>query len=681
MWRSALAISVIGVGTTGTIAHPATAATRDEPITLLSQSSYVSGVEGSFFQMSVQLSNDLLGSIDASTRLVLSSHRPVTSRSDVRRAIDGDLPQIIDSISFPIVESAGRIDLNIPTEITTLTNEALQMSATGIYPLSIEVTNSDDTAAQLVSFIERLDTDGSVPTATSPVHLSIVGRLEAPLSTMPTSDSAVADSTRQLLADWVSVLERRPDLSLAAAIQPELVDAFSRSTPEDQELLIRLQRAISFDIMSTTYVVMDPTDADRHGLRDTFTRQLRLGDTTLGSLFPERVTPRRTWLQSSPLSSGGARVLADLGFRSVIMTRNSRLTADGEDIDDFGVDVTRSHELEFSDGGIIASFLTDAAVSTDLDRGSADPQGGEHLVAHQVLADLRVMRAQATETDPMSTLLLSTSSGALPSPGLIDALFDVVGRDPRFVFGDLDTALVRLGSTGEPEVIELADRTDDPSRFPASATLASLLQSLESTIDAYASALPRSDERVRAWRQIYDVIPDDRLDNEQRQPYVEAIRVSTQEIASSVVPPASTTFTLGGRSSPIRFTIRNDGPTDLEVLVRLSSSKLRLSEGSKIVSLPADTSTTVEFDVNARTNGRFPVTLQLLTPSGEVLLSPPSTLTARVNALAGLGQLVTGIALLFLATWWASHFRREYRRRRAETDLSARRHPSGEGSG
>ena len=36
-------------------------------------------------------------------------------------------------------------------------------------------------------------------------------------------------------------------------------------------------------------------------------------------------------------------------------------------------------------------------------------------------------------------------------------------------------------------------------------------------------------------------------------------------------------------------------------------------------------------------------------------------LTARVNALAGLGQVVTGGAVLVLVSWWYGHFRRRRR--------------------
>lgn len=256
----------------------------------------------------------------------------------------------------------------------------------------------------------------------------------------------------------------------------------------------------------------------------------------------------------------------------------------------------------------------------------------------------------------------------------------VTNRDPRFVLTNLNMALMKMFSRVDVDRFELSDTNDQPSPFPASAALGATLQSLTSTVDAFSTVLPEGDERVRTWEHVIDVLPDNRLTASDRQSLLESVRFSALQIASSVIPPASTTFTLGGRDSPIRFSVRNDGATDLDILIRMTSPKLRLPEGDKVVTLPAGTSTAVEFAVSARSNGRFPVTLQLLTPRGDVPLGPPSTLTARVNALAGLGQLVSGIALLLLATWWANHFRQQYRRRQSETDLSSRRHPSGEGS-
>ena len=63
----------------------------------------------------------------------------------------------------------------------------------------------------------------------------------------------------------------------------------------------------------------------------------------------------------------------------------------------------------------------------------------------------------------------------------------------------------------------------------------------------------------------------------------------------------------------------------------------------------------------------------MLTPSGSVI-GEPIVLTARVNALSGLGQLLTGAALVVLATWWFSHFRRKRRQRHSAPSRNG--HPS-----
>lgn len=662
----------------------ASAGVQRPALTLLSQSSYVSGAEGSFFLMSLHLSPVLLAEIDDDTRLVLTSYRPVESRADVRAAIEEDLPQIIDAVSYPMIDlvstsiatESGRVDLTVRTEIGVRTEDALQMSATGVYPLTIDVDMAQGRIVRLVSFIERLEPNTFAPPQDAPIGLSLVGRISPPVSTSTDAASiAIPPSTRALVADWTSLLERRPGLSASIALQPEFLEAFGTSTPEDRELLIRLQRSTSFDVMSTTFVSMDPSDADRHGLTEVFTRQLRLGESTLATLFPSRDTVRRSWLVTNPLSSGGARFLADLGFRSVVLAPGAI------DLDIDQLDPTRFVELAYSDDGTMMGLVVDDSLSVTLQRGSSHPVGGEHLAAHQLLADLKALRAEisASGSDPgRRALVMSTVTGDMPSPAMTDALFDVVTRDPRFAFSNLDGALTTMLGEDPLDVVDLTDGIDQPSTFPASSTLGATIENLESTVDAYASALPRGDDRVEHWQRVLDVIADNRFTTARRQELVDSVRFAVQDIASLVVPPASTTFTLGGRDSPIRFSIRNDGSTDLEILVRLRSSKLRLPEGDKVVTLPARTSTAVEFAVGARSNGRFPVNLQLLTPSGDVPLGPPSTLTARVNAIAGLGQLVTGIALLFLLSWWANHFRRQYRRRQSETDLSSQRHPSGE---
>lgn len=673
--------------------HPAAvhAGLQRPALTLVSQSSYVAGVEKSSFQMTLLVSPAIAEHVDASSSLVITSHRPVTNRDDVHDAVEGRLPQIIDAVTLTEsdLRAAGssganglRVDLTIRTEIGTRTDDALQMSATGIYPLTITWQQAGRTIVELVSFIERLPANSFGPEPEGVLDLALVGRLRAPVSLATDASTHISPGDRARVRDLVSIFEKRPDTPITLVAQPEFIDAFGRSTPEDQELLIRFQRSLPLGMLSDTYVNMDPTDADLHGLGRVFTRQLRLGETTLATLFPSRVAPRHTWVQSAPLSSGGARTLADLGFRLVVLPSEvqdaiARSTPSGSAF--AGVDPSHIVELTFPDDGSIDGIVVDPRLSSALTRGSARPDGGEYLVAHQVLADLKALRLEMSARFANATpaIVLSTDSGDIPPAAMTDALIDVVTRDVRFAFIDLDTALASM-SSARPSSIELSDLADQPVAFPASAYLGSLVDDLDATVDAYASVLPTGDEAPRRWRRLVDIVADNRLDGADRERYAASIRSEIAALAATIVPPTSTTFTLGGRQSPIRFSIRNDSTQDLQVVVRLRSSKLRIPDADRLVPLPAGTSTAVDVPVVARSNGQFPVTLQLLTPRGEMPLGPASTLTARVNALAGLGQLVTGIALLLLLSWWISHLRREYRRKQALTDLSSHRHPSGE---
>jgi hypothetical protein len=65
-----------------------------------------------------------------------------------------------------------------------------------------------------------------------------------------------------------------------------------------------------------------------------------------------------------------------------------------------------------------------------------------------------------------------------------------------------------------------------------------------------------------------------------------------------------------------------------------------------------------------------------LTPAGNQLTAPIE-FTARVSTLTGLGRVFTVGALLVLATWWFSYFRRRrISTRSAGIDGAARRHPT-----
>jgi hypothetical protein len=551
------------------------------------------------------------------------------------------------------------------------------MSATGLYPISIGLQEDKSVTSQIVTFVERLPQDVTSPLPSENFEIALVGTLDAPVNLQPDATTQISQSTLSAITEAVSALEANPKTPISLAIRPELVDALGNSTDDDTSLLTRLQNAESLQLLPTTYVDVQPDELLAQRGSDVFTIQLRLGEDVLAAGLPSMSIDRDSWLQTSTLSSGGALLLRNLGLRTAVLLSDSqKTTANGVLV---FADSTRLIELKLSNSDRMTAALADTNLSAALTRGSDEPTGGPYLVAQQILAELKVLRSEIIDRDETMSgrgVILSTESGALPSTALINALIDSVASQPDMRFVSLEELLSTMTVSivdGLPVAFELQALADSYPSESASRNFAD-------RVNGFSAMLPEGDERGNQWQRVVNVLPARGLTPVQTQSYIDAVDAQLAALGASIVTPGSTTFTLGGRNSSIRLSLRNDNDTDLLVRVRLSSSKLSLSTDEQVVTLPAGTSTLVEIPVTAKSNGRFPVTLQLLTPTGDIPIGAPAKFSARVNALAGLGQLFTGIALLLLLSWWIHHLRREHQRRHVETDDSPNRHPAGDHS-
>ena len=76
--------------------------------------------------------------------------------------------------------------------------------------------------------------------------------------------------------------------------------------------------------------------------------------------------------------------------------------------------------------------------------------------------------------------------------------------------------------------------------------------------------------------------------------------------------------------------------------------------GDAIVVIPPQSFASVDIEIEARTNGTFPVTLTVLTPTGDMLGAAGAAERQR-QCTQGLGNLFTGAFLLVVLTWWVRH--------------------------
>lgn len=675
-----IALGAISVATM-TPMQVAQAATPEIISSLISQDQYVAGVENSLIRFSVALSGRDPEST-ASTKLVITSYRPVDTRQEVRDAGAGNLPSTVDTVIVDVSDlrdaATGRVDVAIPIEMGVRTKDALQMSATGLYPVSIGLQEDKTVTSQIVTFVERLPQDVTSPLPSENLQIALAGTLNSSVSLQPDGTTVVSDETRSVVTETVAALEALPNTPISLSIRPELIDALNNSSDEDIALLSRLQASTSLQLLPSTYVDVHPDDLVAQQSSDVFTTQLRLGEDVLAAGLPGKSVNRDAWLQTTTLLSEGAQLLRNLGIRTAVLLADSqKTTANGISL---FAEPTRLVELKLSNSDRMAAAFADIHLSEAITRGSREPVGGAYLVAQQILAELKTARSEIIDREETMYgrgLILATDSGELPSLALLSALVSTVASQPDMGFVALNDLLGSMTVSvmdGLPVSIELP--VADVPKTPADTSLSEFT----ARVNGFSTMLPDGDERPKLWRRVVNVLPASDLTQSQAKAYITAVDTQLAAIGGSIVTPSTTTFTLGGRDSSIRLSLRNDNDTDLLVRVNLTSSKLTLPADDQVVTLPAGTTTLVEIPVTAKSNGRFPVTLQLFTPLGDITVGSPAKFSARVNALAGLGQLFTGIALLLLLSWWIHHLRREHQRRQIDNDDSVDRHPAGERS-
>ena len=659
----------------------AQAATPEIISSLISQDQYVAGVENSLIRFSIALSGRDPEST-ASTKLVITSYRPVDTRQEVRDASSGNLPSTVDTVIVDVSDlrdaATGRVDVAIPIEMGVRTKDALQMSATGLYPVSIGLQEDKSVTSQIVTFVERLPQDVTSPLPRENLQIALAGTLNSSVSLQPDGTTVVSDETRSIVTETISALEALPDTPISLSIRPELIDALNNSSDEDIALLSRLQASTSLQLLPSTYVDVHPDELVAQQRSDVFTTQLRLGEDVLAAGLPGKSVNRDAWLQTTTLLSEGAQLLRNLGIRTAVLLADSqKTTANGISL---FAEPTRLVELKLSNSDRMVAALADIHLSEAITRGSREPVGGAYLVAQQILAELKTARSEIIDREETMFgrgLILATDSGELPSLALMTALVSTVASQPDMGFVALDDLLGTMTVSvmdGLPISFELP--VADVPKTQADTSLSEFA----ARVNGFSTMLPDGDERPKLWRRIVNILPASDLTPSQANAYIYAVDTELAAIGGSIVTPSTTTFTLGGRDSSIRLSLRNDNQTDLLVRVNLTSSKLTLPTDDQVVTLPAGTTTLVEIPVTAKSNGRFPVTLQLFTPLGDITVGSPAKFSARVNALAGLGQLFTGIALLLLLSWWIHHLRREHQRRQFDSDDSVDRHPAGERS-
>lgn len=579
-------------------------------------------------------------SVSSDALVRVEFHPPITSRSAVASVAAGTFEgDVIARVDEPLLDA--RLATTGGTVVSGTLPTPVRARGTGIFPVTVSVVDASGTAVRETTLVNVYG-DG-----TTPLRVAVPAAVTAPPSVQADGQPSLSNEAAASLAQLTDLLEGGVS-PVSVLVPPHLLAAYARV---DAPAAARLAGAMSrHTVLIDTYVPFDPSSAQRAGLGDRFGDLLFRGETQLESLAGAGAVERSTWFGLQPLDRDGVTILSRNGVSSVVL---SATAASGlSQPRDYLVPLRALGRTSADGNDTISVRMVDPAHAAYLDDGPGNPV----VRAYALAADLIIQHGALTTAgaNPATRhAVIARSDGLLADLRILAPLLVAIDRAPQLELVGLSslprdpTATIELPRT---DVTDLGARSDE-------------LTDLETEVRATSAMTPADDPRRDVWTSNLLTAMSSTMSDGEFDAYVRGVKAGLRQLRQQVKVPGALTFTLGGRESDLRLQIHNDSSTPLTVLVSISSAKLQLPGEPRLVTVPAGASADVVVPVVARANGTFPIDVQLLTPDGAVRVGRPITLTARVSAIAGLGQVVSGAAVLILASWWVSDWRNRRRNR------------------
>jgi len=597
------------------------------------------------------------------------AHPLITERSGVAAAADGEPGPVIDILEFALDEVAvfdeatgeRRIRLDVPIATGQPAIEHLDLIEPGVYPVTIRIQRDGLLVADHLTFLERRRDIGP---GNGPLSLAVLASIADP---GPQPTEAEQDAAHASLVNLADLLEST-DIPITASIPPSHV---GMSLADDPALTERLDVALEDrDLISSPEPALDPSAAVAAGVTNELAAFLDRGDALLRNAFPNADIRRDAWPADRLVTADGAAELQELGTSMLVVPYDHYVSLEGS-LQGF-TDTSLLVNAELPNSAIPLAIIDPVTEFIDPDRVTTDASRTTTDDAVRLMAEMSAHRHQLGPD--LRGFVLTPPGFGIPDSEVLITLEQFVAEHPDFSFQPLASfseAVNTFFVDGEAVTVGLADRPvisidDRADRIKASRLMAA---------DA-GSMLPAIDPRHLTWPRSLDVALSTAVDAEASTDLIDGVDADTASVRGNVLRPEPFNFTLTARESSIPLRLENTRATPLTVEVRVTSEKLGVPDGNVTAILTPNSVTDVPLPVETRTNGVFPVEVEVLTPAGN-LLHEPVVLTARVNTLTGLGRVFTVGAILVLATWWFTYFRSRHKRRTEEAMSASRdRHPA-----
>lgn len=628
-------VAPAGAGTPGTAGPAAAPAQQVAPaLRLLAQPTVVRA--GEPFDVEVQVQG-----APAGARLDIVVHDRLESRRAFRDTLDGDL----GDEQQPVVAARPIADWPTGPSGGATVSFVPELASRGVYPVAVRMLSAEgEVLATLGTYLSFLTDE--TPEFT-PLEVAVLVDAAAPPSLQPDGEYALPSGLTERVDDRVELLRRTPGVPLTLAPQPETLAALAVAGPDAAAGVDALRsQTAGRRVLARPFVDVDPAALQRAGLLSEANHQADSGaDVVRDRLGVEPVGG--VWMSGPTLGAESARLIAELGYQRAVVPP-SAVDLGSDDADE---PVPPAAPVRLGDDGPTA-LVTDTLLAEHL----ADDDG--MVSAHRFLAELMIMWLEAPSI-PRGVVL------HLPADTDIDP----------------DVAAVALGALDDGQALravpveqvfqdvpplEEGPTSLDPTPRAGGSELGSIAPALRAARDRVAGVGALTDDSDRGAQLDHSLLLATGADTPdgERRAYVDRVADELDVVSGAVTLPDEYRITLTSRTSTIPVTLTNLSEQELTVRVVLESDQLEFPDGNVVTTrLPPASNHRLDVEVRTRTSGAFSLDVRVTSPDGTILLDS-STFDVRSTTISGVGIVLSIGAVLFLAVWWARHWRSSRRSRR-----------------
>jgi hypothetical protein len=624
-----VALSWVGSGPVGAV--PLQAAPSIE---LVDQTTWVHS--GERFEVNARVTGAPAG---AALRLVV--HDPLKSRAGFRDTLDGDLGGVEQALPADPLAASASVSGTFSTGFV-VGDDDQALDGRGVYPVEVQLVDAggNPLTTPLVTYLIYLfEPDVTWP---EPLAVAVIVDVSGPPIMQADGTIQPGSDTIQRAQQRADLLAAVPELPLTLAPQPETLDGLVDSGGPGAAAVEDLVDA-SGDrpVLARPYTDVDLEALQESGLLAEANDQAEAGADVVRTFFGREPVPG-IWLSGPTLGNAAATQAVDLGIdRAVVPPR----AVEEQSAPPAGA--VPDAPVTLGEGGPRAMV--------------SDPELAAHLRGNDAVIDSQ-------------RFLAELASMWFERPAIPRAVAVHVQGDADIDRGTVARALDGLSDGQAVQAVTLRQVFDVPPD-PSGPTTVSLVAH-EVTDDLGSIAAPLRQARRGVSGVAGTVNPADggslarslllatgsATPEDQRPAYVERVNAALSSLDSAVSLPDQFRITLTSRTSTIPVNITNNLNQPLKVRIEFDSGQLEFLDGDVVNRELPPGVTRLDVRVRALTSGAFPMGITVRSPDSSIELDR-TTFDIRSTAVTGVGLVLSIGAGLFLAVWWARHWRNSRRSR------------------